>query len=115
MVTRLCLDLWRIGHHTHVTFAEYDEDRKLIFRTTYPITYAESCDFGHWATNRVKKQGCEFHLGGDGWSVWFPINEVIQDDIPFHPLHSSSRRDPKNSAIYADLVQAHYSLVYAAD
>jgi hypothetical protein len=115
MNTRFVVSLWRIGRNTHVSFTEYDEHRKLTFRTTYPLTYAEACDFGHWASNRAKKQGCEFYLCGDGWEVHMPICGVIQPDLPFHPIHSNNRLDTKNSAKYAALIDMHYSLVYATD
>lgn len=112
MSDRFSVNLWRIGSQTHVTMAEYDKQHKLTYRITYPITYAEACDLGHWATQRSLKHLCDFYLGGDGWTVMMSIPSVINPDVKFHPLHSCNRLDAKNSAQYAELCDLHYSHLY---
>lgn len=110
MVDRLLVSVWRIGYQAVVTLTEVEEDSTVTYRITYPVTYAEACDFGHWATNRVKVQGCNFFLCGDGWDIYVPIGGVISDNFPFRPIHHNTRTDPKCTEQYAKLINEHHSV-----
>lgn len=112
MSTRMLVSLGRLGAQTQVTYAEYDNHRKLMYRITYPITYTEACDLGAWATLRATMKQGDCYLTANGWDLWLPIHSVISPDVKFHPLHSGNRKETIPVQELYGLAWGHYSVLY---
>jgi hypothetical protein len=112
MSSQLLVSLSHSGIHCQLTLAEMTNDRKVLFRISYPLTYTEACNLGEWATARnFRRLGATF-LTATGWDMWLPYDKVMNSGIPFHPLHSSSRRNTNPFVQERIITEGHYSISY---
>jgi hypothetical protein len=105
MSTRLALTIWSMGNQLMVSLAELDDHCRSVYRLTWPITYTESCNWGAWATHRVRKGDGAVALNADGWSIYMPVEKVIQEHCNTSLLHLSDRSDPQRFDEYVELAE----------
>ncbi len=108
MATRLAVTNWSLGTQLMVSLAELDERCGTVYRLSWPITYTESCNWAAWANHRARKGDGTVAVSADGWTIYLPVEKVIQENRNASLLHRSDRTDLHRFDEYVKLAESFH-------